>query len=202
MLSVDIEKIIPVTGARDMFNKIVDEVEGSDELYVLTKNGKPAAVVVGVNHLEKLTGESTSEIMAKADQAATKETPAFGSETPPATDGEPTSPPDLGAPNEPTPAPPTEEKTAAPMPPADSDLTPETPAATEPTSSTDPFTPATQPPASPTGPTSAPGISGGSADANAAPKLESDPMAPAPPTDAPSTTTSNGTPQDHSQSEF
>ncbi len=58
MLQVNIEKIIPVTEARDMFNKIVDEVEGTDELYVLTKNGKPCAVVVGVNHLEKLTGES------------------------------------------------------------------------------------------------------------------------------------------------
>jgi prevent-host-death family protein len=45
-----------------MFNKIVDEVEGTDELYVLTKNGKPAAVVVGVNHLEKLTGESNISV--------------------------------------------------------------------------------------------------------------------------------------------
>lgn len=69
MLSVDIEKIIPVTGARDMFNKIVDDVEGSDELYVLTKNGKPTAVVVGVNHLEKLTGETSGEIMSKVSEA-------------------------------------------------------------------------------------------------------------------------------------
>ncbi len=64
MLQVNIEKIIPVTEARDMFNKIVDEVEGTDELYVLTKNGKPAAVVVGVNHLEKLTGESNISVTA------------------------------------------------------------------------------------------------------------------------------------------
>ena len=201
MLSVDIEKIIPVTEARDMFNKIVDEVEGSDELYVLTKNGKPAAVVVGVNHLEKLTGESTSEIMAKADQAVTKETPAFGSETSPTANDQFAHGKDLGTPTEPM-TPPTEEKTAAPMPPASSDLTPETPAATEPTPTTDPFAPATPPPASPTGPTSAPGISGGSADANAAPKLESDPMAPPTPTDTPSTTTSNGTPQDHNRQQF
>jgi len=72
MLSVDIEKIIPVTEARDMFNKIVDEVEGSDEMYVLTKNGKPAAVVVGVNHLEKLTGETSGEIMTKVTEATTE----------------------------------------------------------------------------------------------------------------------------------
>lgn len=65
MLQVDIEKIVPVTEARDMFNKIVDEVEGSDEMYVMTKNGKPSAVIVGVNHLEKLTGEQSAEVMAK-----------------------------------------------------------------------------------------------------------------------------------------
>lgn len=74
MLSVDIEKIIPVTEARDMFNKIIDEVEGSDALYVLTKNGKPAAVVAGINHLEKLTGETDTEVMSKVDQAGQKET--------------------------------------------------------------------------------------------------------------------------------
>lgn len=73
MLSVDIEKIIPVTEARDMFNKIIDEVEGSDDLYVLTKNGKPAAVVVGINHLEKLTGETDTEVMAKIGQVGQNE---------------------------------------------------------------------------------------------------------------------------------
>lgn len=67
MLQVNIEKIIPVTEARDMFNKIIDDVEGTDELWVLTKNGRPVAVVVGVNHLEKLTGESHSDVIAKID---------------------------------------------------------------------------------------------------------------------------------------
>jgi len=64
-MQVDIEKIIPVTEARDKFNKVVDEVEGSDEIYVFTKNGKPASVMVGVNHLEKLTGETHGDIEAK-----------------------------------------------------------------------------------------------------------------------------------------
>lgn len=67
MLQVNIEKIIPVTEARDMFNRIIDEVEGTDDLYVLTKNGKPAAIVVGVNHLEKLTGETHTDVVAKID---------------------------------------------------------------------------------------------------------------------------------------
>lgn len=64
MLEVDIEKIVPVTDARDALNKIVDEVSGSDALYVLTVNGKPSAVVVGVNHLEKLTGKSGGSFIA------------------------------------------------------------------------------------------------------------------------------------------
>lgn len=57
MLQVDIDKITPVTEARDNLNKIVDEVDNTDVMHVLTKNGTPVAVIVGVNHLEKLTGE-------------------------------------------------------------------------------------------------------------------------------------------------
>ena len=62
MLEVQIENIIPVTEARDKFNQIVDAVEGTEELYVMTKNGKPAAIVVGIHHLEKLTGESQTAV--------------------------------------------------------------------------------------------------------------------------------------------
>jgi prevent-host-death family protein len=57
MLQVDIDKITPVTEARDNLNKIVEEVDNSDVMHVLTKNGTPVAVIVGVNHLEKLTGQ-------------------------------------------------------------------------------------------------------------------------------------------------
>lgn len=67
MLNVNIEKILPVTEARDSLNKIIDEVDGSDELYVITKNGKPTAIVVGVHHLEKLTGIKHEEIMPDTD---------------------------------------------------------------------------------------------------------------------------------------
>lgn len=62
MLEVKIENILPVTEARDSFNQLVDKVEGSDEMYVLTKNGKPVAILVGVVHLEKLTGTSHEEL--------------------------------------------------------------------------------------------------------------------------------------------
>ncbi|MDO9593079.1 MAG: type II toxin-antitoxin system Phd/YefM family antitoxin [Erysipelotrichaceae bacterium] len=89
MLEVDIDKILPVTEARDNFNKIIDEVGGTDHMYVLTKNGKPSAVVVGVNHLEKLTGKSADELTSmvekKADQAPVVEeisSPDGGSKPP------------------------------------------------------------------------------------------------------------------------
>lgn len=70
MLEVDIDKILPVTEARDNFNKIIDEVEGTDHMYVLTKNGKPSAVVVGVNHLEKLTGKTADELTSIVEKKA------------------------------------------------------------------------------------------------------------------------------------
>ncbi len=56
MLDVDVEKILPITEVRDSLNKIIDAVTDSEDLYVITKNGKPAAIIVGVHHLEKLTG--------------------------------------------------------------------------------------------------------------------------------------------------
>lgn len=74
MLEVDIDKILPVTEARDNFNKIIDDVGGTDKMYVLTKNGKPSAVVVGVNHLEKLTGKSADELTSIVEKKA-DETP-------------------------------------------------------------------------------------------------------------------------------
>ena len=69
MLEVKIENIVPVTEARDSFNQLVDKVEGSDEMYVLTKNGKPSAILVGVQHLEKLTGTSHEELMSNISEA-------------------------------------------------------------------------------------------------------------------------------------
>lgn len=72
MLDVNIEKILPVTEVRDSLNKIVDEVESSDELYVVTKNGKPSAILVGVHHLEKLTGINHKELMPDDDLGAKK----------------------------------------------------------------------------------------------------------------------------------
>lgn len=70
MLEVDIEKIIPVTDARDSLNQIIETVEGSDSMYVITKNGKPSAIIVGVHHLEKLTGMKSNELSVDEEPEA------------------------------------------------------------------------------------------------------------------------------------
>jgi prevent-host-death family protein len=69
MLEVDIEKIIPVTDARDSLNQIIETVDGTDALYVITKNGKPSAIIVGVHHLEKLTGMKSDELTVDEETA-------------------------------------------------------------------------------------------------------------------------------------
>lgn len=82
MLQVDVNKIIPLTEARDSLNKIVDDVDNTDEMYVLTKNGTPTAVVVGVNHLEKLTNEKlpdSERTEKESERKSDTDTPAFES---------------------------------------------------------------------------------------------------------------------------
>jgi len=76
MLDVDIEKIIPITEVRDSLNKIIDAVAGSEDLYVVTKNGKPAAIIVGVHHLEKLTGIDHKMIIPEDTDISREETTA------------------------------------------------------------------------------------------------------------------------------
>lgn len=119
MLEVNIEKIVPVTEARDSLNKIIDEVSAGDELYVLTVNGKPSAVVVGVHHLEKLTGTKQEDIMnddISQAPAAASTAPAAPSDTTPTASGSD----DLFADENATAAPTTETATettpAAPTP--------------------------------------------------------------------------------------
>lgn len=55
MLNVSVDKIIPLTDARDHLSQLVSEIKGK-EFYVLTKGGKPEAALVSVEWLKKLTG--------------------------------------------------------------------------------------------------------------------------------------------------
>lgn len=62
MINVPIDKIIPLTTARDTLSKIVAEVETSTPMYVLTKGGKPSVAVVNIDYLEKaLNGQLMTE---------------------------------------------------------------------------------------------------------------------------------------------
>ena len=138
-MQVDIEKIIPVTEARDNFNKIVDEVEGTDHVYVLTKNGKPSAVIVGVNHLEKLTGDTHDAISQKVEESNTVDTTEI--KKPFVAENDVVATPS----DEPVPAPDTIPAPTAPPPTVAPDQTPATPPASTPAVE-DPFAmPATPP---------------------------------------------------------
>jgi prevent-host-death family protein len=63
MLEVDIDKILPINEVKDNFDDIITEVSATDGMYVVTKNGSPAAVIVGMHHQSKLTGQPDSELM-------------------------------------------------------------------------------------------------------------------------------------------
>jgi antitoxin YefM len=55
-------KTLPLTEARKDFPNIVDEVSGRHEHVVITKRGKPAAVVMSLEEFE--SWQETLEIMA------------------------------------------------------------------------------------------------------------------------------------------
>lgn len=74
MLEVDIDKILPINEVKDNFDDIITEVSATDGMYVVTKNGSPAAVIVGMHHQSKLTGQPDSELMP--DEETPEETPA------------------------------------------------------------------------------------------------------------------------------
>lgn len=165
MLEVQIENILPVTEARDKLNQLIDSVESSDNMYVMTKNGKPCAILVGVHHLEKLTGEKHEELFGNNNKSNETEESMDDpmNPTPAQSDDTNAAAPAADASQAATPAPAADD-TAAPaggMPPVVSDsqsamageVIPETAEKTEETPApTSPFAPAeptVMPPAAP-----------------------------------------------------
>lgn len=60
MISVQIDKIIPLAEAKEDFETIISDVseEGNqNNLYILTRDGKPAVAIVNINYLSELTGD-------------------------------------------------------------------------------------------------------------------------------------------------
>lgn len=129
MLEVEINKILPLTEARDNFSKIVGEVEGG-ELYVLTKNGKPAVAIINVAKLEKMTGQrlkETSKPVPEPSLITSDLPPIFppsespASVPPPKSSYTPNPPPATSPPSHPpTPTPSTPSTTPPGPPPLDS----------------------------------------------------------------------------------
>ncbi|GEM_PF-3092487 len=60
MLSVQIDKIIPLDEAKEDFEKIVEAIsqeDGGNNLYILTRDGKPAIAIVNIKYLSDITGD-------------------------------------------------------------------------------------------------------------------------------------------------
>ena len=60
MLSVQIDKIIPLDEAKEDFEKIVEAISqegGGNNLYILTRDGKPAIAIVNIKYLSDITGD-------------------------------------------------------------------------------------------------------------------------------------------------
>jgi len=60
VLEVPIDKIVPVTNARARIASLVSDVQKTNSLYVLTRGGKPAAVLASVDYLNKLPARTAS----------------------------------------------------------------------------------------------------------------------------------------------
>jgi PHD/YefM family antitoxin component YafN of YafNO toxin-antitoxin module len=55
MISVQIDKIIPIEEARDKLRKVAEDVQ-KDSLYIITnEDGRPCAAVINVEYLEELS---------------------------------------------------------------------------------------------------------------------------------------------------
>ncbi len=52
MFTVPIDKIVPVTSARAKISSLVSDVQKNNTLYVLTRGGKPAAILASADFLK------------------------------------------------------------------------------------------------------------------------------------------------------
>lgn len=53
MLKVPIDRIVPVTNARAKIASLVKNVQDEKSLYVITRGGRPAAVLASIDYIEK-----------------------------------------------------------------------------------------------------------------------------------------------------
>lgn len=60
MFEVPIDKIMPVTVARAKISSLVHDVHKTKSLYVLTRGGKPAAILASIDYIKKIKQPSVS----------------------------------------------------------------------------------------------------------------------------------------------
>lgn len=78
MLSVQIDRIIPIDEVKEEFEKIVEEVSeggGDNNLFILTREGKPAVAIVNIKYLSDLTGDDIISDANFTDDDGAKEGP-------------------------------------------------------------------------------------------------------------------------------
>lgn len=76
MFNVPIDKIIPVTNARAQIASLVKEVQKSKSLYVLTRGGKPAAVLASIDYIHNNSLAKSPSLTKSIESAPSKETKA------------------------------------------------------------------------------------------------------------------------------
>lgn len=61
MIHADLDKILPEDDALEKISSIIEEVEANQELFIITKSGRPAAAIINIDYLEELTGNPVSQ---------------------------------------------------------------------------------------------------------------------------------------------
>lgn len=61
MIHVDLDKILTAKGLQEHLGAILFDVEEKEELYVITKKGRPRAALINLDYLQELTGKDLEE---------------------------------------------------------------------------------------------------------------------------------------------
>jgi len=61
MIHVDLDKILTAKALQEHLGTILFDVEDKEELYVITKKGRPRAALINIDYLQELTGKDLAE---------------------------------------------------------------------------------------------------------------------------------------------
>ena len=75
MIHVDLDKILTAKALQEHLGTILFDVEEKEELYVITKKGRPRAALINIDYLQELTGKDLSDVQ-EYDRYPAEPTPA------------------------------------------------------------------------------------------------------------------------------